>query len=97
MRRYTLGIAGREFVIDVQELDADRFEVAVGDQRYEVTLAGDDDLPEASITPGLQPPPGGEGQARPAATPVRTRAAPGGGRAGRRAFATGGRRERCRH
>ena len=31
MRRYTLGIGGREFVIDVQELDADRFEVAVGD------------------------------------------------------------------
>ena len=76
MRRYTLGIAGREFVIDVQELDADRFEVAVGDQRYEVTLTGDDDLPEASITPGLQSPPGGEGQAQPAATPVRTRAAP---------------------
>ena len=76
MRRYTLGIAGREFVIDVQELDADRFEVAVGDQRYEVTLTGDDDLPEASITPGLQSPPGGEDQAQPAATPARTRPAP---------------------
>ncbi len=76
MRRYTLGIDGREFVIDVQEVDADRFEVTVGDQRYEVTLAGDDDLPEASITPGLQPPPGGEGLARPAAPPVRTGAAP---------------------
>jgi glutaconyl-CoA/methylmalonyl-CoA decarboxylase subunit gamma len=76
MRRYTLGIDGREFVIDVQEVDADRFEVSVGDQRYEVTLAGDDDLPEAGITPGLQSTPGGEGRARPAATPMRTRAAP---------------------
>jgi biotin carboxyl carrier protein len=76
VRRYTLGIDGREFVIDVQELDADRFEVTVGDQRYEVTLAGDDDLPEASIAPDLQSSPGSEGQARPAATPVRTRVAP---------------------
>jgi biotin carboxyl carrier protein len=51
MRRYTLGIGGREFVIDVQELDADRFEVAVGEQRFEVTLQGDEDLPEARIAP----------------------------------------------
>lgn len=52
MRRYTLGIAGREFVVDVRELDADRFEVAVGDERFEVTLSGDEDLPEARIVPG---------------------------------------------
>lgn len=51
MRRYTLGIGGREFVVDVQELDADRFEVAVGEQRFEVTLQGDEDLPEARIAP----------------------------------------------
>jgi biotin carboxyl carrier protein len=51
MRRYTLGIAGREFVVDVQELDADRFEVAVGEQRFEVTLQGDEDLPEARVVP----------------------------------------------
>ena len=72
MRRYTLGLGGREFVIDVQEIDADRFEVAVGDQRYEVTLAGEEDLPEASITPGLQPPRGSGDPSRPAATPART-------------------------
>jgi biotin carboxyl carrier protein len=52
MRRYTLGLGGREFVIDVQELAADRFEVVVGGESYEVTLAGDEDLPEATITPG---------------------------------------------
>ena len=51
MRRYTLGIGGREYVVDVQELDADRFEVAVGEERFEVTLQGDEDLPEARIAP----------------------------------------------
>ena len=76
MRRYTLGIAGREFVIDVQEIDADRFEVAVGDQRYEVTLAGDEDLPDATITPALAQPQGSAAPARSAATPARTRPAP---------------------
>jgi biotin carboxyl carrier protein len=55
MRRYNLGVAGRQFVIDVQELTADSFEVFVGDKRYEVSLSGDEDLPEATITPGYQP------------------------------------------
>jgi glutaconyl-CoA/methylmalonyl-CoA decarboxylase subunit gamma len=55
MRRYTLQIRGREFVIDVQEQSADRFEVVVGDERFEVALAGDEDLPEATITPGFAP------------------------------------------
>lgn len=55
MRRYNLGVAGRQFVIDVQELTADSFEVFVGDERYEVSLSGDEDLPEATITPGYQP------------------------------------------
>ena len=36
MRRYTLEIGGREFVIDVDELAADRFEVIVGERAYEV-------------------------------------------------------------
>jgi biotin carboxyl carrier protein len=65
MRRYTLGISGREFVVDVQELDADRFQVAVGDQRFEVTLHGDEELPEARIAPA----PPAAGQARAAPTP----------------------------
>jgi biotin carboxyl carrier protein len=55
MRRYTLGLGGREFVIDVQELAADRFEVVVGDKTYDVTLSGDEDLPQATITPGYAP------------------------------------------
>ena len=53
MRRYKLDISNRKFVIDVQELTADRFEVIVGDNTYEVSLSGDEDMSEATITPGL--------------------------------------------
>lgn len=56
MRRYTLEIRGREYVIDVQELAADSFEVSVGDETYTVTLAGDEDVAESAITPELVPP-----------------------------------------
>ena len=55
MRRYTLGLRGREFVIDVQELDADRFELQVGGESYEVTLSENENLPQAIITPGYLP------------------------------------------
>ena len=55
MRRYTLDISGRNFVIDVQELAIDRFEVTVGDDSYEVNLSSDENLSEAVITPGFQP------------------------------------------
>ena len=54
MRRYTLDISDREFVIDVQELAADSFEVFVGEESYQVTLSSDENLAEAVITPGLQ-------------------------------------------
>lgn len=52
MRRYTLGLNGREFVVDVQELSADTFAVVVGGEPYQVTLSGDETLPSAAITPG---------------------------------------------
>jgi biotin carboxyl carrier protein len=55
MRRYTLNISDREFVVDVQEIDGDNFEVVVGDETYEVNLAGDEALSEAVIAPGLAP------------------------------------------
>jgi|JI8StandDraft_1071087.scaffolds.fasta_scaffold77449_3 biotin carboxyl carrier protein len=55
MRRYNLALGDREFVIDVQELTADRFQVVVGGTSYEVTLTGDENLPGATITPGYQP------------------------------------------
>jgi biotin carboxyl carrier protein len=72
MRRYTLAIGGREFVVDVQELDADRFEVAVGGERFEVALQGDEELPEARIAPV----PPAEGEAPTALAPALPPAAP---------------------
>ena len=54
MRRYTLEIGGREYVVDVNELAIDSFEVMVGSDAYVVTLAGEEDLPEAAIAPQLE-------------------------------------------
>ncbi len=68
MRRYTVGLRGREFVIDVQEHSADRFEVIVDGETFDVTLSGDEDLPEATITPGYEPARTASAPARPAAT-----------------------------
>ncbi|MFN9478717.1 MAG: biotin/lipoyl-containing protein [Betaproteobacteria bacterium] len=56
MRRYTVTIDDREFVVDVDDLAADRFAVRVGEQDYEVKLAGDEDRSRASITPQVGPP-----------------------------------------
>ena len=70
MRRYTLTISNREVVVDVQEIDADNFEVVVGDDTYQVSLTGDESLNGAVITPGLAP------NAAPAAAPARKAAAP---------------------
>ena len=70
MRRYTLNISDREFVVDVQEIDADNFEVVVGDDTYQVSLTGDESLNGAVITLGLAP------NAAPAAAPARKAAAP---------------------
>ena len=55
MRRYTLTVDDREFVVDIDDLAADRFAVQVGEQSYEVTLAADEDLPMASISPQMAP------------------------------------------
>ena len=53
MRRYTLDIGNREFVIDVQEVDADQFEVTVGNESYAVTLTGEQAV-GGTIVPGPQ-------------------------------------------
>jgi biotin carboxyl carrier protein len=55
MRRYRIEIRGREFVIDVDDVAADRFDVVVGGETYEVVLTGDEDLREAKITPAFAP------------------------------------------
>ncbi len=53
MRRYTLEVGGKPYVIDVQEVTADRYRVEVEGQEYEVRLSGDEDLTEARITPEI--------------------------------------------
>ena len=71
MRRYTLDIRGRTYVVDVDEQGGDRFKVIVGDEAFDVEIIGDQSLAEASITPSLVP---AEGRA-PAGVPA-TAAAP---------------------
>jgi hypothetical protein len=70
MRRYNLALGDREFVIDVQELTADRFPGRRGGTSYEVTLTGDENLPGATITPGFQPAAGALAAAPSAAPPA---------------------------
>jgi biotin carboxyl carrier protein len=53
MRRYHLRLRDRQFTIDVQELSAERFAVVVDGQSFDVTLSGDEDLPEVAVTPAL--------------------------------------------
>ena len=50
MRRYRLKVGEREFAIDVQELAADRYTVAVGGESYEVTLADDENPSETNVS-----------------------------------------------
>jgi biotin carboxyl carrier protein len=53
MRRYHLRLLDRQFTIDVQELSAERFAVVVDGQSFDVSLSGDEDLPEVGVTPAL--------------------------------------------
>jgi biotin carboxyl carrier protein len=53
MRRYTVSIDDRSFVIDVLETASDRFEVSVDGQTFEATLRGDHDLPGSVISPEI--------------------------------------------
>jgi biotin carboxyl carrier protein len=68
MRRYTLEVGGKPFVIDVQEVAADRFTVLVEGQEYEVRLSSDEDVAEAQITPEIVQ---GRGAHIPVAEPVK--------------------------
>lgn len=56
MRRYSLEVGGTQYVIDVDEITADRYRVLVSDQEYEVRLTGDEELAEGLITPEIAPP-----------------------------------------
>ena len=80
--------------LDVQELGAERFEVMVGGETYDVTLSGDEELPDATITPAVTP--GRAANARTTAKPAdraacrRQLAAPRPPLAPRRVAAAGG-------
>ena len=57
MRRYTLNISGKEYVVDVQETDFDQFEVQVGGQAYTVSLSEDQAVGGAAVAPAAAPAP----------------------------------------
>lgn len=53
MRSYTIVVNGKEFNINVNELAADRFQVLLDDRQFEVQLADDSELPQATISPAM--------------------------------------------
>jgi biotin carboxyl carrier protein len=55
MRRYTVEVNGKEYLIDIQELAADRFQVRLNGKQYEVRMAADEDVAAAHITPEILP------------------------------------------
>jgi glutaconyl-CoA/methylmalonyl-CoA decarboxylase subunit gamma len=55
MRRYSLEVGGKQFVLEVQEVTANRFQVFVDDQTFDVRLKSDEDLAESTITPEIVP------------------------------------------
>jgi len=55
MRRYHVGVGGRQHVIDVQELGANEFRVVVEGRALDVTLSGAEDVAETVISPEIAP------------------------------------------
>lgn len=55
MRRYTLEIRGETYVVEIEETMANHFSVVIGDETYDVALASDEHLPEATIHPAFAP------------------------------------------
>ena len=51
MRRYTIEVNGKTYMLDVRELSSDSFEVICDDRQFDVMLVDDMDLPEAVISP----------------------------------------------
>jgi biotin carboxyl carrier protein len=51
MRRYTIEVDGHGFVVDVEELAAERFQVVVDGQAFEVALAAIEDVSGAADAP----------------------------------------------
>jgi biotin carboxyl carrier protein len=55
VRRYTVEVGGKAYVIDVEETARDTVEVHVGGKEYAVRLASAHDLAEAVISPEIAP------------------------------------------
>jgi glutaconyl-CoA/methylmalonyl-CoA decarboxylase subunit gamma len=79
MRRYTIEVNGKTYMLDVHELSSDSFEVTYEDRQFDVLLVDDTDLPEAAITPVMSDSIGS--QAAPAAPVVRPAGRPAAPRA----------------
>lgn len=70
MRRYKVAVGGRTYVIDVQEVTANDFRVAVEGRELDVTLSGAEDLTDTVIAPGIEPSPAAMPEA-PSAAPFK--------------------------
>ncbi len=55
MRRYTMIVNGQTYVLDIQDLEADRFQVGWGDQRFDVQLLDETDLASVLVRPLASP------------------------------------------
>jgi len=83
VRRYTIEVDGRPFVVDVEDEAADRFYVEVDGQAFDVTLGSAQELTSGEPTPRIVPvarPPAAAGRAAPPGLPRQAAPpAPGGG------------------
>ncbi len=68
MRRYTIEIGGKDYVVDVHENSVDTFAVTVAGESYVVTLAAEEELHEGT---GLPDETGGVASGLPAVVPAR--------------------------
>jgi biotin carboxyl carrier protein len=73
MRRYTIEVNGKTYMLDVRDLTSDTFEVLYEDHEFTVQLVDDTDLAEAEITPVMVNALGDQGAP---AAPVARAAAP---------------------
>jgi biotin carboxyl carrier protein len=53
MRRYAVTIGDRSWTIDVHQVEADRFQVTVGEATFEAVIVEEGDLPGAAISPEI--------------------------------------------
>jgi biotin carboxyl carrier protein len=69
LRRYTIAVDGRPFVVDVEDAPDDRYRVSVDGQSFDVTLDGGELLAGAAATPNAPHPHRAAAAPRPMAAP----------------------------